>query len=184
VVVGGALEKIYDFFFLERDIRISKEEESRFAREIEQELHFLFVESSSRFIALETIQPDLPKWLQHPRWPVVVLATNGLLFRFYRGRGELGAWVAPKDGHQMDWSDFGDLEIVLAKLGWREGLGPRPFSSLADLAAALEPRMAQINSAFSKEEYPAMQKFLLQVKVAKEEGARLASIKLNKRLYG
>lgn len=183
VLVGGTIGKIYDFFFHERDVRLSKEEEARFVREIELELPFLF-EADSCVLSLETLQPDLPKWLRHPRPPVAIVATDTVIFRFFRSRGELRAWVTPKHACQFDWSSLGDLEIVLAKLGWREGLGPRPFSSLADLAAALEPHMAQINHAFSKKEYPVMEKFLLAAKDAEEEGARLASIRLNKKLYG
>ena len=184
VFIGSAVEEIYDFFFRNRDIRLSKEQEAAFALEIKQKLPFLFSECGGVIVPLESVQLHLPVWLQHPRPSVVIVATDKLIFRFLRGHGELRGWVGSKHDPDTTWPRLGDLEVVLVKLGWREGLGPRPFFSLEDLAAALKPQMDRLKAAFSEEQYPEMKRFLAEAQNGEEAAARIASIELNRKLYG
>jgi hypothetical protein len=175
---------MYDSFFRNHDIRLSKEEEVAFALEIEQKVPFLFGEYGGVIVPLESIQVHPPEWLQHPRPSVAIVATDKLIFRFLRGHGELRGWVTSKRDPDTTWPRLGDLEVVLAKLGWREGLGPRPFSSVEDLAAALKPRMDRLKAAFSADQYPEMKKYLVEAQDAEKAAARIASIELNRKLYG
>jgi len=183
VRVGAAVEKTYNFFFWERDVRSSIERENQLASEIRQNLPFLFSDQGA-IVPIESIQEHVPKSLQHPRpfdYAVVIVAIEDLLLRFIRGRGEFNIQVTRK----CDPNGWGELPLVLHWLGWREQLGgPRSLMSLQDVAEVLGPRMDLLRDAYSDTRYPNTKQMVLAARDHEQGVARQLSAELNRKLYG
>src|SRR5689334_4801014 len=111
VLMGSSVDKIYEFFYRDRGIQGSKENAERFAFEIRLKLDFLF-----RQYAGSVIPNENASYPQPFDYAFVTVATDELVFRFFRGREELRSWVASK----RDLTCWGELDILLARFGWRE----------------------------------------------------------------
>ncbi len=174
VLVGSLLEKIFKPLLLPRAIRSSTARENQLALEIQQYLAFLFDEHHGRIVRDESVQ--------HPRpfdYASVIVAADDLLFRFFRGRGELRVQVASTHAPE----DWGELPLILVWLGWREQLGPRSFISFEDVADVLRPRMHSVREAYSAERYAEIRTMLSEVRDQEKAAARQLSAEINRRLY-
>jgi len=153
VLIGVGIEKVYNFAFWKSNVRLSMENEKRLACDIAQSIPFLFREYAGVFVPIDSIEEPVPKSLQHPRpfdYAVVVVAVEDLLFRFIRGRGDIGVQVTK----QCDPTNWGELQWVLSMVDGPDLFEPRDFSSLEDIANLLKPRMARIKELFSVDRYP------------------------------
>jgi hypothetical protein len=184
VPIGFVLGKIYDFFFWERDVRLSIEREDRLASEIQQHLPFLFSEYAGAIVPIESNEDPVPKSLQHPRpfdYAVVIVAIGDLLLCFIRGRGEFNIEVTKR----CDPKNWGELPLILYWLGWREQMGePRSFMSMEDVAEVLRPRMGLLLERYSEERYPEMRQRVADAREEERAAARQLSAEINRRFDG
>lgn len=175
VFIAPVLGMLYKILFGRSDLRRSKLNEARLARDIQGECSFLFEEQSAQIIT----NPDA----RHPRpfdYAVVRIATGNLLLSFTRGRGELTVEVCAAQ-HPGEWSE---LAWALAAVGGLDQIEPRAFSSLRDVAEVLKPRIDRLKEAYSEERYPETNRFLTGVKDHERAVARQLSAELNRKLYG
>jgi hypothetical protein len=126
------LERSYDIFFKWSDYRLSQEAERRLVLEIRATLSFLFDDYGGEIMSDDTLRNPRPS-----DYAVLVVSLTDFRLRFIRGRGELRAQVA-SIGKPHSWED---VQLVLATID--ETFDRKQFSSLADIADALRPRIAR-----------------------------------------
>jgi hypothetical protein len=126
------------------DARLVKRSNERFAKEITENLQFLFTYYNARIIPNDREPP--PSF----DFAMVTIATSDLLFRFLRGRGDLGVHVAP----QRAPNDWHELSLVLSVIDVREGFERRSVYWLSDVARWLTLYIDRIEKAFSESRYP------------------------------
>ena len=174
VLIGSILRKLDKLLLGRFHIRSSKEMEYRFAQEIQREMSFLFDEHGGVIVPDETIK--------YPRpfdYASVVVALDDSRFRFFRGRGDLRAWVAPKYAP----SDWEDLPLVLSLLDDSERSESRPFLFWNDLARVLRPRMARLKEALSESNYSELRVRLSDVRERERAITRQWEKEINRGLY-
>ena len=91
------------------------------APEIQGDLAFLFSEYSAVVVPIDTVEP-VDVTTRHPRpfdWAFVIVALDDVVFKFFGGSHDLCVWVASK----RDLEKWGELPLVLHRLGWRKELG-------------------------------------------------------------
>jgi hypothetical protein len=173
VMVGSALGKVDELLFGRYHIRSSKKREHQFAQEIRRDLPFLFNEESGATVPDNTVK--------HPRpfdFASVTVDLDDLRFRFFRGRGDLRAWVAPQHAPN-DWEE---LPLVLRVLDAPEWVESKPFLFWDDLARVLKPRMAHLREALSVARYPELMVSLSDVHKQEQSVIRQWETETNRRL--
>jgi hypothetical protein len=166
------LERGYKILFGRRDVRLSMEEEERLASEIRTALSFLFDEQGGKIVRDYAVQYPTPF-----DYAFVIVVLDDLRFRFFRGRGELRAYVA--SGRTPGaWEE---LPLVLSIID--AGFERRDFSSFSDVAAALKPRMQLLKQAFSEARNPELQQQLSDVHGHERAVIRQWETEINRRLY-
>jgi hypothetical protein len=175
VLIGSTLEKLHKLLFGRRLVRLSIEDEEQLALDVRSELPFLFSEYGGKIIPDATVK--------YPRpfdYASVIVAVDGLLIRFFRGREELRVWVTPKSAPN-DWDELPlVLRMVVDASEWAE---PKPFLFLQDVARALKTRMVCLIEAFSEERYPDLKKRLSDMHKHERAVIRQWETETNRRLY-
>jgi hypothetical protein len=141
-VFGG----IYKLLFGRADAQLSRRCEQRLAEEIRRDLAFLFTDHGGRIVADNTIRYPLPF-----DYAYVVVDVVNLLFRFFRGRDQLRAYIAPTHSPGA-WED---LSSLLGLIGNNSEL--KEFSSLPQIASVLKPNMHWLQENLSQERYAQVQ---------------------------
>jgi hypothetical protein len=170
-VIGSIVGKIYDLFFGRADARLSRQRENELALEIRHDVPFLFDERGGEIVTDET--------LRYPRpfdFASVIVVVDDLLFRFFRGRGDLRVWVAPKR-EPNNWSE---LQTVISLIDEDE---PRPLLFLTDVQRVLRPRMIRLRAAFSEDRYRDLKQRLSDLNEHQRVAIRQWETETNRRLY-
>jgi len=102
LILRAILSPVYKLLFGWLDDRANTKWHKELEQEIRQQLSWLFDNYGAQVI---------PNTRQYPRafdYAVVTVATNNVLLRFVRGRGELRADIAP--AHSPDaWQELGEV---------------------------------------------------------------------------
>jgi len=166
------MDKAYKVCFGRAELRMSKEAEEKLGHEVLSDLPFLFDDYGGRLCSDETVK--------HPRpfdYAVVLVALDSLSLRFIRGRGEFQVQMAARQTPEA-WED---LATTLAIVD--ERFESRFFSSVTDVAAALEPRMPRLQGALSADQYPELQKKLANARNYDRAVIRQWETEINRRLF-
>jgi hypothetical protein len=156
--------------------RIAKKNEARLIQDVEDALAFLFTEYGGRIVPNEGV-PFPPSF----DYAFVTVALNDLFLRFTRGRGELGAHVAPTFAR----SDWHELPLVLSAITGRGDIQRQEFRDLWDVSRALQFQMKALIAFFSPGQFNAL-KQRLEEEVYSAEGIAIREwqAETNRRLYG
>jgi hypothetical protein len=165
------IDKTYDFLFAASDLRMSIEAARQLEVEIQREAPFLFSKYGGRVSPFE-LKKALPFDYGVTR---VVFPEFGL--EFTRGRGEFRVHIAPSHAPKA----VEDLSIVLSLID--ETYVRRDSKSLADLRAALEPRMELLRDALAPDRYPDLVPRLDNVHEHDRAIIRQWQTEINRRLY-
>ena len=140
LVVGFVVKTLYKLLFSGADRRLAKREQDRLAKEIHEEMPFLFGEYGARIIPNQGV-PFPPGF----DYAIVTLEIGDLLFRFIRGRGDLDVWVASKNAPQ-EWHD---VLLVIRAMEDPADMRYAGFIFLRDAAVVLRKKMPLIQEALS-----------------------------------
>ncbi len=130
------------------DVPLAKKAEARFAREIRENLSFLFEDKSAAVVPNEGV--SFPPPLDYA---LVTVAVGRLLFRFVRGGGEFRIEMA-LSGDVMNSRDWKDLRVIWAVLN--ESEADEPFLRLRNLLDAdsfLRAELVRLQELASKDQW-------------------------------
>jgi hypothetical protein len=173
------LESTYALFFRRRDIRASVAREEQFRTEILGSLPFLFDKYGGRFCSYESATAVL----NHPRpfkSVITMVAFREFSVLFARGRGDFSVRIAPNPPPAL-WRAWEDLAVVLNLID--EKFERREFSSPADLAPVLEPRMHLLLEALSPARYSELLPSINRAHEYDRAIIRQWETEINRRLY-
>jgi hypothetical protein len=126
-----------------------------------------------------TIVPD--GTIKYPRpfdYTSVVVSLEDMLFRFFRGRGELRVWVAPK----IEPNDWEDLSLVLDAIA-PESTPRHSIIFLEDAGRLLRGYMDLLRHALSPSQYPELKGRLDEIRKYERVVAKQWETEINRRLY-
>ncbi len=173
VLIGSVLSKVDSFLFGRYHIRASRRSERRFADEIQLNLSFLFTEYNGKIV--------LDRTIKYPRpfdYASVIVATDGLCWRFFRGRGELRVWVAPETAPN-DWEELSSVLDAIEP----DTAQCHSIMFLKDAARLLRSHMDLLKKALSPNRYPELKERLAEMHKYERGVARQWETEINRRLY-
>ncbi len=147
IVIGFVFGNLYKLCFGWMDKRAAKVNVQRFADEIRINLSFLFTEHGAHIIPNEGV-PFPPSF----DGAYVTLSVGPIRLRFCRGRGDFSVMVASEFAPQQ-WEDFRLVAEGISEWGMSQA-GPR-YYSLETFDRVLQPRLARLQEALSKERFEA-----------------------------
>jgi hypothetical protein len=140
LVVGFVFKTLYKLLFSGVDRRLARRDQNRLAKEIREEMPFLFDEYGARIVPNQGV-PSPPGF----DYAIVTLEIGDLLFRFIRGRGDLDIRVASKNTPK-EWHD---VLLVIRAMEDPDDMRYTGFIFLRDAAVVLRKKMTLIQEAFS-----------------------------------
>ncbi len=144
VFLGSILGPLYNLSFGWLDRHLSRKDEERFGNDVRSALPFLFVDGKGRIIKNQGVPFPTPF-----DYAFVTVEFDNILFRFSRGRGELGANVAPSFA-PTDWHS---LSLVLSALTEKQELQRKRFVDLESVSKALKPALKRLTESFSFDQF-------------------------------
>jgi hypothetical protein len=172
VVLRFVIEKSYSLVFgWWLDKRLVSRSNQRFGDDVRRHIAFLFDDYGARII------PNGPEPPASFDFALVTLSVGDLIFRFFRGRGDVTMNVAstraPNDWHELS-ALLGVMDL---------GVQRRAFTDLADIGRILRLHMNEIRQALSPEHYRNTQRLLYEVYEHDHAVTRQWSAEINRRLY-
>jgi hypothetical protein len=175
VVVSAIGAPLYRICFGWLDRRQARKNEQRLAQEVRSAFGFLFIEQQAQIIPNEGVR--FPPSFDYA---FVTVATPKFLLRLGRGRGEVGAFVAPLSARK-EWHD---LSLVVAASQGHE-LQRSAFRNIQHVAKVVRPNVQTLGECLSPEQYRELkQRLRLEVYVQEEFARRQWETEINSRLYG
>jgi hypothetical protein len=174
IVIGFVTKSLYSLFFGWADKRLGRRLEQQLGKDIKQNLSFIFDQYGGVIVPNTGVRFPLPF-----DYAVVTIEAADLLFRFYRGRGDLNVYVAPKQAP----NDWNDVSLVISALKAPDDMQRRTFVLLSDMTYFLKAHMSEIQAAFSPENYANTLQNLAAFKRYERVVAKQLETEINRRLY-
>jgi hypothetical protein len=138
--VFWVLDKIYDVFLRPGDLRRTRERNEKFGCEVQSNLAFLFTEHGGALTPCPVKEPG-------HGYGVARVVLPQFILEFIKGRGDFQVRIAPK--HAPD--EILDLSQLLSIID--KPFEQRHFTSFADVAPVLEPRMRLLQHVLGPDHY-------------------------------
>jgi hypothetical protein len=174
IVIGFVTKSLYSLFFGWADKRLGRRLEQQLGKDIKQNLSFIFDQYGGVIVPNTGVRFPPPF-----DYAVVTIEATDLLFRFYRGRGDLNVYVAPKQAP----NDWNDVSLVISALKAPDDMQRRTFVLLSDMTYFLKAHMSEIQAAFSPENYANTLQNLAAFKRYERVVAKQLETEINRRLY-
>lgn len=165
---------LYKPLFGNLDLRMSRKNEKDLMRDIRAELGFFFEKHRGQLTQDESVK--------HPQpfdYAYAIVSTDEMVFRFFRGRGELRVWLAPKSAPR-DWAE---LNLLIAVVNPDEKSPWTPFSSLRDAAEILKAEYDHLAQALAQNQITSTRRRLVDLNDYERAVIRQYETEINRRLY-
>lgn len=158
------------------DKRLYRRNRERFEQEVRDALPFLFSEFQAQVVP-DGAELDTPPF----DYTSVTVALDDLIFRFWRGRGELSVLVAPVFAP----SDQHDLSLVLSWITGDGEIAREHYLDLWHVRRVLEPNLSAIKGLFSLSRFQDLKRRLdSEIYSADRVAIKAWEAEINRRLYG
>jgi hypothetical protein len=153
------------------DPLLVKRSNERFAQEIKDNLQFLFTDHRAEVIPNDREPPAAFDFA------MLTIAVGDLLFRFLKGRGDMGVHVAPRRAP----NEWHELSLVFSVID--TSVARQSSYRVPDVARWLKLHMGPLQEAFSESRYPETKDRLSEVYGYDRAVTRQRETEINRRLY-
>jgi hypothetical protein len=173
VLIGVVVKAIYYLSFgWWLDPKLTRRLHEDLVSDIHKWLGFLFTDYGARIIPNDQEPPALFDFA------MVTLSVGDLVFRIFRGRGDVTLRVASS----RIPNEFHEFSTLLSAMD--SGVKRQGFSHLMDIERILKPHMNELKEAFTAQRFPQIKDELLRIYARDRVITKQWETEINRRLYG